>query len=120
MRVADSNKARQKTNDTPSEDERLHEDEDPPVDSDHHWSCSSSVKWTTSKALQDEMKNGRVYAKFDVKLRKFLADELSEHFGNTIGSFTVPFFLPFFPGSRVWLGFWPEFFPFSTQRCKKG
>ncbi|KAJ7651825.1 hypothetical protein B0H17DRAFT_1269904 [Mycena rosella] len=86
MRVADSDKARQKTNGTPSEDERLHEDEDPPVDSDQHWSCGSSVKWMTSKALQDEMKNDWVYAKFDAKLRKFLADELSGHFGDTIMS----------------------------------
>ncbi|KAJ7659834.1 hypothetical protein B0H17DRAFT_954597, partial [Mycena rosella] len=30
------------------------------------------------------------------------------------------FFSPFFPGSRVWLSYWPGLFPFSTQRYKTG
>lgn len=52
---------------------------------DQHWSFGSSLKWTTSKALEDKMKGNRVYARFDAKIRRFLAAELpAQKFGDTI------------------------------------
>ncbi|KAJ7696268.1 hypothetical protein B0H17DRAFT_929612 [Mycena rosella] len=86
MRVEKSDEAlRQKA----SEDE---EDEDTadrgstsdPGSSDDHWSCGASLAWTTSNILEDQMRGDRLYANFDAKLRKLLADELSERFGDTV------------------------------------
>ncbi|KAJ7082343.1 hypothetical protein C8R43DRAFT_1092786 [Mycena crocata] len=82
--------AQEKANEDSSEgiedkDDMPADRDDTPEDSTDHWSCGSLMKWITSKALEDEMSGDRVFAKFDRKLRRFLADELPGHqFGDTI------------------------------------
>ncbi|KAJ7887705.1 hypothetical protein B0H13DRAFT_2235087 [Mycena leptocephala] len=53
------------------------------TESDQHWSCGSSEKWTTSRIIEDEMKRDQRYVKFDAKVRKSLTNEVSEQFGDT-------------------------------------
>ncbi|KAJ7082342.1 hypothetical protein C8R43DRAFT_909683, partial [Mycena crocata] len=94
MHVAKSDEARWKAQEKANEDssEGIEDKDDMPADRDDtpedstdHWSCGSLMKWITSKALEDEMSGDRVFAKFDRKLRRFLADELPGHqFGDTI------------------------------------
>ncbi|KAJ6483463.1 hypothetical protein DFH09DRAFT_1212316 [Mycena vulgaris] len=55
-----------------------------PGSSEDHWSCGASFTWTTSNVLEHEMRGNRFYTNFDAKLRKLMADEQSERFGDTV------------------------------------
>lgn len=112
MRVTESNQARQRDKKIPDDDgseDSEKEDtegklsiqqifgetdgwpdkENETNDPDQHWSCGSSTKWTTSKIIEAEMKGNRLYRNFDTKIRRFLREELSEHFGDTIQASSI-------------------------------
>ncbi|KAJ7768112.1 hypothetical protein DFH07DRAFT_1008731 [Mycena maculata] len=67
MRVNESDQAQAEESADTESDEPA-DDQEGDDSADRHWSCGSSMKWTT----------------FNAKVRKFLADELSEQFGDTI------------------------------------
>jgi hypothetical protein len=51
MKVNENDQAKQKS----SEEDCAEDEEEPSAnnDSDQHWSCGSSTKWTTSRVLED-------------------------------------------------------------------
>ena len=84
MRVDQSDQARRSLAEEQSSETSDPADEGNESDADQHWSCGSSTKWTTSRVIEDEMKGDRRYDKFDAKVRKFLVNEISKQFGDTI------------------------------------